>query len=263
MGAYNCASTLPQTLDSLINQTFSNFVCYICDDGSKDDTLNVIKGYCAKDSRFVLLQNEVNMGLSRALNKCIQVTNTDFAARMDGDDIAEPDRFEKQIKFLEENPQIDFCGSAMRYFDNNGFWGEHIYPEYPKSKDFLYTSPYSHPTVMFRTSSLLKMKDINGNVYSEDKKIGRSEDYDLFMRMHAAGLKGYNFQISLLQYREDADCFAKRKFKYAITEARVRYRGYKSLKLLPKGFVYVIKPIIVSLVPKTLRRKLHKKQYKK
>lgn len=262
MGAYNCADTLPQTLDSLIGQTFKDFVCYICEDGSGDKTLDVIKEYAAKDSRFILLQNEHNMGLSHCLNKGINASTTKYIARMDGDDIAEPDRFEKQFNFLEQNQDIDFCGGAIRYFDSNGFWGNHIYPERPEPKDYLFTSPFCHPTVMYRKDSLLKMKGSDGTFYSESKKIGRSEDYDLFMRMQAAGLKAYNFQDYLLQYREDANAFAKRKFKYAIIEARVRYRGFKALKLLPKGFIYVIKPVIVSLVPKTIRRALHKKQYK-
>ena len=106
------------------------------------------------------------------------------------------------------------------------------------------------------------MKDEkNGTIYSEDKKIGRSEDYDLFLRMQAADMKSYNFQNYLLLYREDRAAYSKRKFKYAITDARVRCRGYKALGLLPKGYIYVLKPIIVALIPKKLRLALHKKQF--
>lgn len=262
MGAYNCASTLEKSLDSLAQQTFKDFICYICDDGSTDSTRVVIENYCKKDPRFVLLVNEKNMGLSHSLNKCISQCTTKYIARMDGDDISLPERFATQIDFLETHPEIDFCGSAITYFDDNGTWGRGDFPEYPKASDFLFVSPFAHPTIMYRASSLEKIKDPEtGWIYSEDKKIGRSEDYDLFMRMHAAGLKSYNFQKPLILYREDANSYAKRKFKYVITDARVRLRNFKKLKLMPKGYLYVLKPFIVALVPKKLRARLHKRKF--
>ncbi len=261
MGAYNCENTLAETLNSLVNQTFTDFTCYICDDGSTDNTRFIIEEYVQKDNRFVLLVNEENKGLSFSLNKCISLSNSKYIARMDGDDIALPNRFEKQISFLEENPQIDFCGSSISYFDNDGIWGKNTYPETPEKKDFLFSNPYAHPTVMYRTESLRKMKASNGTIYSEDKKIGRSEDYDLFMRMKAAGLKSYNIQEPLLLYREDRNAYSKRKIKYAFTDARVRFIGYKKLGLLPIGLLYALKPIVVALIPKGLRLKLHKKQF--
>ena len=263
MGAYNCGSTLTDSVKSILNQTYEDFLCYICDDGSIDNTWEVIQNLAKEDKRIIPLQNEKNSGLSHSLNKCIEVCDSKYIARMDGDDIAEPNRFEVQVGFMESHPEIDFSGAAIRYFDNNGFWGNHIYPKNPKAEDFLFTSPFNHPTVIYRADCLKKIKDIDGYIYSESPKIGRSEDYDLFMRMHAAGLKSYNIQEPLLQYREDLDSFAKRKFKYAVTEARVRWRNFRKLKLLPKGFLYVIKPLIVSLVPKPIRRYLHKKQYKR
>ncbi len=250
IGAYNCASTLPETLDSIISQTFSGFICYVCDDGSSDNTADVIKMYTKKDSRIVFLQNEKNSGLSYTLNKMIRLCNTPFIARMDGDDIAESERFEKQIAFMQNNDEIALCGCSVQYFDDNGIWGKQIYPEHPDRNSFLFVSPFVHPSIMFRTSVLLEMKDpVTGFFYSEDKAIGRSEDYDLFMRMYAKGFKGYNFQDTLLRYREDRNAHKKRKFKYTFAEARVRFRGFKKLHLLPKGFVYVIKPIIIGLIP--------------
>ena len=154
MGAYNCGNTLSQTLDSLINQTFKDFTCYICDDGSTDNTRAVIEEYAKKDNRFVLLINEKNMGLSHSLNKCIAAADSKYIARMDGDDIALPNRFEKQIEFLEAHPEIDFCGSAIRYFDSNGEWGTNIYPETPENKDFLLVGTSNSSTLSSILSEL-------------------------------------------------------------------------------------------------------------
>ncbi len=263
IGAYNCAKTLPESLDSILSQTFINFVCYVCDDGSTDNTAEVIKMYTKKDSRIVFIQNDKNSGLSYTLNKMIRLCKTPFIARMDGDDISEPTRFEKQIDFLLKNEDISLCGCSVQYFDNDGIWGKHIYPEWPERKNFLLLSPFVHPSIMFRTSSLLKMTDeLTGNIYSENKKIGRSEDYDLFMRMYAAGFKGYNFQETLLRYREDRNAHKKRKFKFTFAEARVRYNGFKLLKLFPKGFFYVFKPIIIGLIPSKIWFGLRKGHFK-
>ena len=263
IGAYNCAKTLPESLDSILAQTFTDFVCYICDDGSTDNTADVIKLYTKKDSRIVFLQNEKNSGLSYTLNKMIRLCNTPFIARMDGDDISEPNRFEKQLDYLLKNEEIAICGCSVQYFDDNGIWGKHIYPEHPGRDDFLLVSPFVHPSIIFRTSSLIEMTDKStGTIYSENKKIGRSEDYDLFMRMYAAGFKGYNFQETLLRYREDRNAHTKRKFKYTFAEARVRFNGFKRLKLFPKGFIYVIKPIIIGLIPAKIWFKLRKGHFK-
>ena len=263
IGAYNCANTLPVSLDSIIEQTFTDFVCYICDDGSTDNTADIIKMYTKRDSRIVFLQNEKNSGLSYTLNKMIRLCKTPFIARMDGDDISEPNRFEKQIDFLLKNEDIALCGCSVQYFDDNGIWGKHIYPEWPERNNFLLLSPFVHPSIVFRTSSLLLMQERQtGTIYSENKKIGRSEDYDLFMRMYASGLKGYNFQEPLLRYREDRNAHTKRKFKYTFAEARVRFNGFKHLKLFPKGFIYVIKPILIGLIPAKIWFSLRKGHFK-
>ena len=102
IGAYNCAKTLSESLDSILAQTFTDFVCYVCDDGSSDNTADIIKMYTKKDSRIIFLQNEKNSGLSYTLNKMINLCKTPFIARMDGDDICELNRFEKQIDFLQK-----------------------------------------------------------------------------------------------------------------------------------------------------------------
>lgn len=274
MAVYNNEKTVSLSIESILNQTYKDFTFYICDDGSKDNSYSIIKSYAEKDSRIIPLQNTKNSGLSYSLNKMISLvleTDSKYIARMDGDDISEPERFEKQITFLENHPEISILGASIQFFDSKGFWGKLQYPEIIENKSFLFRSPFAHPTVVYSTEAIKKLElqsqnktESNHKVfYSEDKKIGRSEDYDLFMRFQANNLKGHNLQDFLLQYREDRAAQNKRKFKYTITEARVRFRGFKSLHLLPKGLIYIIKPIIVGLIPAVLRLKLRKNFFSK
>ena len=86
MGIYNCAATLPEAIDSILAQTFSDWQLVLCDDGSKDSTYTVAESYQEKfPNKIVLLQNERNMGLNHTLNRCLQIANGEYVARMDGD----------------------------------------------------------------------------------------------------------------------------------------------------------------------------------
>ena len=86
MGIYNCAPTLQEALDSLYAQTYQGFKIILCDDGSKDNTYAVAQSYADKHDNIILIKNEKNMGLNATLNRCLEYADTEFVARMDGDD---------------------------------------------------------------------------------------------------------------------------------------------------------------------------------
>ena len=253
LGAYNCASTLGQSIESMLAQDYGRMEIIVCDDGSTDGSAEVSESYAARDARVVLLRNERNLGLPATLNKCIAAAKGEYLARMDGDDRSKPDRIRKQVAFLEAHPEYAFCGSSISLFDGGGAWGKRDYPERPEAQSFLLRSPFAHPTVMFRASCLAA-----AGGYGTDPALGRSEDYDLFMRLHAAGLRGYNLQEYLLEYREELASHRKRKYRFALTEARVRWRGFKALGLLPLGLPYVVKPLVIGLIPKAAYLRLRK-----
>ena len=96
MGVHNGEKTLPRAIDSILNQTFTDFELIICDDCSTDATIQVIKDYIEKDNRVILIRNESNSGLAASLNNCINISKGEYIARMDDDDISHVDRFEKQ-----------------------------------------------------------------------------------------------------------------------------------------------------------------------
>jgi len=103
MGVYNCADTLRESIDSILNQTYENWHFIICDDCSSDDTYSVLMEYKNDyPEKFTILKNEKNLGLNFTLNKCLKECDGEFIARQDGDDISLPDRFEKELKILED-----------------------------------------------------------------------------------------------------------------------------------------------------------------
>lgn len=257
MGVYNCASTVGPSIESVLGQTFADFEFIICDDGSSDGTYEAVERYAKADRRIRLIRNERNLGLSRTLNKCIELARGRYLARMDGDDLSLPARFERQVRFLDGHPEFALCGSSFEFIDAAGSWGTLFYPEYPDTRSFLLRSPFAHPTIMIRADA---MRALGG--YRVGAGVGRSEDYDLFLRLYAVGYKGYNFQDILFRYREDRSSFRKRKLRYALTEARVRARGYAKLGMMPWALPFVLKPILVGMVPAVVYRLMRKAMFK-
>lgn len=246
MGIYNtkCREYLEESLNSILNQTYSDFELIICDDGSTNDCIQWAKDICKKDKRVVFLKNEKNMGLAYTLNRCLSESRGQYIARMDDDDISRLDRFEKQIRYLKEK-NVDVVSSIINMFDEGGVYSTRKYPEHVSKKDFLFNSPVVHPAVMCKKESLLS---VGG--YRDNKKTTRVEDYDLFMRMFSDGLRIDNIQEPLLNYRDDRANTERRKvYKYRINEARIRMEGFRAIRLYPIGIPFILKPLIMGLLP--------------
>lgn len=261
MGIYkmvNKESIVKLAIDSILNQTYKDFEFIICDDGSNDGTYEMVKNLIKKDNRVILIRNEENKGLAYSLNHCLSIAKGKYIARMDADDISMPDRLEKQIGFLNEHLEYAMVGCNLLLINDKGIWGKRILVKEPTKKSFLFTSPYCHPAIVMRKEVLDKV-----NNYKVEKITRRAEDYDLFMRIYANGYKGYNMQEFLYQFREDNDAYKRRAYKYRWDEVQVRYRGFKALDLMPNGLIYVIKPLIVGLIPQKILVKLRKMRQEK
>ena len=156
MPVYNGSKHIREAIDSILNQTHANFELIIIDDCSKDDTVEIVKSYT--DKRIVLIQNEVNLRTASSLNKTIEIAKGKYLARMDQDDISYPERFAKQIAFLEANPDYGICGTQLRNF------GEHVNGEIDTNTPLLheelqlrnlYYVAFDHTSVMMRRSVLM------------------------------------------------------------------------------------------------------------
>ncbi len=256
MGAYNCADTIGEAIDCIVRQTFQNWELIIADDGSSDDTYEVVASYAKRyPEKIRLLKNETNRGLNYTLNRCLAQARGDLIARMDGDDICDPKRFEIEITALDENPDIDIVSTDMEFFDAQGTWGVIRHPERPKPQDFIKESPFCHAPCMVRKSAY----DAVGG-YSEDPKTLRVEDYDLWIRMYAAGLRGMNIHLPLYAMRDDRNAYKRRKFIYRINEAYVKKTAIRKLGLPAVNYVLALRPVIVGLLPEAVYRRLHRKR---
>jgi len=256
MGIYNCAGTLAEAIDSLLAQTYTDWELILCDDGSSDDTWAVAEAYRVQyPERIVLLKNEKNLGLNKTLNRCLRVASGRYIARMDGDDVSVPDRLEKEVAFLDSHLEFAIVSCPMIYFDEKGEWGKGSAISFPEKRDFIPGTPFCHAPCMVRAEAF---RAVGG--YSEDSRTLRAEDYHLWFRLYAAGYRGANLQEHLYKMRDDENAYRRRKFRYALNEAYVRYVGYRMLKMPLKSYLYVLRPVAVNLLPKRVYQYLHHKK---
>lgn len=259
MGIYNCKNfeLLNKSIESILGQSFTDFEFLICNDGSTNGTLEYLRKIEKKDKRVRILSYDENKGLNCALNTCLREAKGEYIARQDDDDVSNPLRLEREVDFLDKNREYALVGTLANVFDDNGVWGTFDNPEKPTKDNFYWNSPFMHPTIMIRK---IAYDTVNG--YRIAKETRRCEDIDLFMRMYATGYKGYNIQERLYSYRMVNDPNIKyRPMKYRVDEAIVKYKGYKLMGNLLRGLPYVIKPILVGLIPQKLLYQIKKRRY--
>lgn len=247
MGVYNQydAEALRQSVESILNQTFTDFEFLIWDDGSEGEAYENVVKLKGLDPRIRVVGRKENHGLAFSLNGCIRIAKGTYIARMDADDISLPRRLEKQFGFLESNPEYGWCGTCAQLFDENGIWGERRMPKDPGTTDYFRFSPFIHPSVMFRASLFEE-----GRGYLETEEVLRCEDYEIFLHLKSRGQKGCNLQEPLFLYREDQTSYRKRSFHTRMNEAKMRYRSYKEMgALFPLGWMYVLRPVVSCLLP--------------
>lgn len=259
MGIYNCETTLEAAIVSILEQTVADWELILCDDGSTDRTYDIARRYQeAYPEKIILLKNQTNQGLNYTLNKCLKNSKGEYIARMDGDDLCVPNRFEKELEILERESDISIVSTDMEFFDETGRWGRISHPQYPTKRDFVHGSPFCHAPCMVRREAYMK---VGG--YSEKSWTLRVEDYHLWVRMYAAGYKGKNIHLPLYQMRDDRNAYARRKFKFRLNEAVVKLYLVKALQLPLWMIVYALRPILVGMLPIKLYDMLHKKRLDK
>lgn len=256
MGVYNGERFLAEAVESILKQSYGDFEFIICNDCSMDASAEMLRSYAAADSRIVLLENERNMGLAATLNRCLAVAQGEFIARMDCDDRALPERFAVQTQWLRQHTDVDVLGSAVEYMDDNG----DVYGAMSMDSlcvrsvtEVVRGSCVIHPTVMMRAETLRR---VGG--YTVNSLTTRAEDYDLWCKIAGGGGMIAVLPQTLLQYREDQSNIVRRKYKYRVQEARLKYRWIRQIGRTADLF-YAVKPLLVGLLPLGIYKKLHKK----
>jgi glycosyltransferase involved in cell wall biosynthesis len=221
MPVYNSELYIKEAIDSILNQTFTDFEFIIIDDASTDKSVEIIQSYT--DSRIQLIVKSHNSGYTNSLNHGLTIARGDYIARMDSDDISMPTRFEKQVAFLDANTNYVLCGANFSIIHT----GEIKY--LPEDHDaiqmqFIHSCCMAHPSVMLRN------KVLQDNFITYDVNKEPAEDYDLWVRLLPLG-KLYNLQEVLLQYRVHALQTSNVKAaKQTATALEIKINLFKYLK---------------------------------
>ncbi len=213
-------------IESILNQTVPPSEIVLVEDGPLTDELYKIVDKYAQNPIFKIVPLEKNVGLGLALREGLKQCKNDLIARMDTDDIAVPNRCEKQLKKFIEDSNLDIVGCW-----ENEFWGNSINDAFschkvPEKHDEIVKfmrrrCALLHPTVIFKKTAVLKA----GNYQHRPL----FEDYDLFVRMLQTGSKCYNLQESLYSLRVNPNLFKRRGgFKYGLTQLKFKYEMYRS-----------------------------------
>ena len=195
MPAYNAGKTIKESIDSILNQSFKDFEFIIINDGSTDNTEDVILSY--GDKRIRYLKNDVNRGIIYTLNRGIIESKGKYIARMDSDDISLSTRFEKQIAILESRPNVIVCGTLISPFGSKTKKTNltKLQLHNLKMKEQLaITTCFAHPTVIIRKFVLLS------NDIKYDENFKNAEDYKLWIDLMEYG-EYYTVSEKLLLYR--------------------------------------------------------------
>lgn len=253
---------LRQSLDSLFNQSLQPSEVVLVKDGELTPELdNVIAEYTARYLQLRIVNLKQNQGLGKALNEGLKHCSYDLVARMDTDDIAKPDRFEKQIKAFQKYPELDIVGAWIDEFEHNT---SNIIStrKLPENHEDIYRfakkrNPENHPVIMFRKKAVLAAGGY--------QHFPLFEDYYLWIRMLQNGAKFYNIQESLLYFRSSPAMFKRRGgLKYVTTELRFQNLLMKIQFITYSEYLYNVSVrVITRMMPNSLRAILYKKALRK
>nr|WP_243454174.1 glycosyltransferase [Oceanisphaera pacifica] len=207
MGVNKVDSYLLTSINSILQQTLKNFEFIIIVNGVNSDAVALYINEHVSDSRIVILKSDIAQ-LAYALNLGIDHAKYKYIARMDADDISEPDRLEKQLKFLIDN-ELDLVGTDSTLIDKNGkVLGKRITEKGNNINNKIsYKNCFVHPSTMYKKETILKLRGYNSGF--------NSEDYDLWLRMKRSDIRWGNMNACLFRYRVHEDASQGRILGYA------------------------------------------------
>ncbi len=248
MSVYNQAQYLPQAIDSILNQSFSNFELLIVNDASTDSTPRILKNY--HDPRITVFTHHRRSGLAGSLNQAIKQSRGEYIARMDADDIAYPHRLKIQLDYLTRYRRVAACGTAVDLINPAGKKiGQKSYPAKISPAIIIRYNPIIHPSAMIR-KSLLPSPD------AYDPKLNGAEDYDLWLRL-GADYQLTNIKKILLAYRVNPHGVSWSTLKHTELQAiKARFKALTEYNYPFWHIIFLIKPLLSYLIPDWVKKLL-------
>lgn len=205
MPVYNAQRYLSAAVESILHQSFQDFEFLIVNDGSTDRSLALLQRYAAQDARIRLISRE-NTGYVQALNEMLALAQGEFLARMDADDVALPERFARQVAFLQQHPEVVCVGGAQDWIDGAGRFLLH-HPEAEQDAAIQQLAltgqtPINHPSALMRRRAVLQ-------VGGYDESLHPAEDLDLWLKLGEVGQLA-NLPDTVLQYRQHDQSVSER-----------------------------------------------------
>ena len=221
MPAYNAGQYIARSIQSVIDQTFPNWVLYAIDDGSHDDTCRIIQEFSAGDDRIIFLKNEKNIGVSATRNKGIGLSRSKYIAFLDSDDVWHPEKLEKQLARIEqENADLSYCSYSLVDEHDVRIHDDYIIPAYTNYEALLKENVIGCSTVLVRTE-LVKQYGFRSDYYHED--------YVLWLRLLELGYVAVGCTEVLVNWRHIKNSRSADKVK----SAKKRWMIYRYCVGLP------------------------------
>lgn len=241
MPVYNGELYIEEAINSLLNQTFSNFDLIVLNDNSSDTSVAIIEKLKATDDRIILINKTKNEGPAHLRNEGIDLAQTEYIALLDADDIAMPTRFEKQIALLDNQPNLALCGTWFTIFgDKKEKILRHKVDHDALKIQFLHSCGLGNSTVMFRKSMI-------GDLRFEDQYVP-AEDYGLWSEFIAKN-EFYNIPESLVRYRwHPGNISQTKKKQLKIAEVAIKKRQLERLEITAQDeeSIYYVNAVSVN-----------------
>jgi glycosyltransferase involved in cell wall biosynthesis len=226
---YNASHTLNEAIESMLNQTFTDFEIIAVDDDSEDNTKNILEDWAIRDHRVKVFSKD-HSGIIETLNYGLKYCTAEYIARMDADDRSHHERLAEQIAFLDAHSKIGLVSCLVKGFPQQdvreGFrvyidWLNSLKSNHEIQRELYVESPFPHPSVVFRKQVIL---EVGG--YQEH---GWAEDYDLWLRMAQAGIKFAKVPSVCLEWREHPERLTRKDSRYSL-ENFLRAKAYYLMK---------------------------------
>jgi glycosyltransferase involved in cell wall biosynthesis len=255
MAVYNGEDYLREAIDSLVNQTLTDTEIVVIDDGATDKSPEILASYGDR----LRVVRQANQGQTRALNHGLRLARGKYIARMDQDDVAEPQRLQKQAEFMEAHPQIGLLGSAYHEMDAQGRIFRTIYPPTgdPELRRTLAKyCPFMHSAMMFRRDLLAQTGD-----YTESEQYRHFQDLDLWIRL-AQHSQIDNLPEPLMRRRvHGSSASATRDNARLYNDIELRSRAIRAFNLPPWYWWYVLRARVGLWLPMPARNFVRRLMY--